>query len=455
MKRDRQRTALWRRSDTQTGAATSSETAVAHDGAGAANVPARRPLFRNEVIEFQQQNRQWGRVVPLQPLSTRLMVWCAAAAALGVIAFLFFAQYARKETAAGYLAPASGTARVFAPQAGTISAVYVGQGDSVEQGQPLLAVVTSQVATSGEDVNKTILNTLQQQKLALTRQIADEVHRTASEQQRLTTQVQEHESVLAELDAQMSVQRQRINILIKMVDAGAQLRVKGLVSEVDQRHREEALLEQQQSLIQLTQQTTARKGQLSEVRFNLEQLPFAQGDKIQALRNQLSAAEERMAEVNGRSAYIVRAPIGGRISLLQASPGQAADPRRLQLQIVPKNSPLQAQLFIPVRAIGFVEVGQDVRILFDAFPYQRFGTYHGRIVKVSQTVLLDSDVDGPVKLKEPAYTATVALDRPDITAHGKRIPLQPDMSLRADIILEKRTLVDWIFSPLRHMGLEG
>jgi membrane fusion protein len=420
-----------------------------------ANVPARRPLFRQEVIEFQQHNRQWGRVVPLQPLSTRVMVWCVAAAALGVIGFLFFAQYARKETAAGYLAPASGTARVFAPQAGTISAVYVGQGDSVEQGQPLLAVVTSQVATSGEDVNAAILNTLQQQKQALTHQIAEEVHRTESERQRMTAQVQEHENVLGELDAQMGVQRQRINILTKMVDAGAQLRVKGLVSEVDQHHREEALLEQQQALISLIQQTTARKGQLSEVRFNLEQLPFTQGDKIQTLRSQLSAAEERMAEVNGRSAYIVRAPIGGRISLLQASPGQAADPRRLQLQIVPNNSPLQAELFIPVRAIGFVEVGQDVRILFDAFPYQRFGTYHGRIIKVSQTVLLDSDVAGPIKLKEPAYTATVALDRPDITAHGKKIPLQPDMSLSADIILEKRTLVDWIFTPLRHMRLEG
>ena len=81
----------------------------------------------------------------------------------------------------------------------------------------------------------------------------------------------------------------------------------------------------------------------------------------------------------------------------------------MQLEILPADSPLQAELFIPARAIGFVEVGQDVRLLFDAFPYQRFGTYHGKIVKVSQTVLLDSDVSGPVKLQEPAYAATVAL----------------------------------------------
>ncbi|MEA2740976.1 MAG: rane fusion protein, partial [Acetobacteraceae bacterium] len=439
MKRDQQRVSAWRKPDVQAGSTASGEAVRRPDDTGT-TVARQRPLFRQEVIEFQQNNRQWGRVVPLQPLSTRLMVWCVAAAAAGVIAFLFFAQYARKETAAGYLAPASGTARVFAPQPGTISAVYVAQGDDVAQGQPLLAVTTSQVAASGNDVNATILHTVREQKQALTYQIVEEVHRTESEKLRLTKQLHEHESVLGELDAQMAVQRQRIGILGKMVEAGAQLRVKGLVSEVDQRHREETLLEQQQALIQLMQQVTARQGQLSEVRFNLEQLPFTQGEKVQALRNQLTTAEERIAEVDGRSAYIVRAPIGGRVSLLQASAGQVADPRRLQLQIVPVSDKLQAELFIPARAIGFVEVGQDVRILFDAFPYQRFGTYHGRIVKVSQTVLLDSDVAGPIKLKEPAYTATVALDRSDITAHGKKIQLQPDMSLRADIILEKRTL---------------
>jgi membrane fusion protein len=445
----------WRTSSRHSTAPTVSDEALPATSGRAANLPAQRPLFRQEVIEFQQHNRQWGRVVPMQPLFTRIMVWCVTAAALGIIAFLFFAQYARKETAAGYLAPVAGSARIYAPQAGTISAVYIEQGDTVEKNQPLLAVATSQVATSGEDVNTAILATLQQQKQALTHKIVEEVHRTISEQQRLTAQVHEHESVLSQLDSQLTVQRQRIAILEKMVEAGAQLRVKGLVSEVDQRHREETLLEQRQALISFNQKTTERQGQLSEVRFNLEQLPFTQGDKVQALRNDLSAAEQRIAEVNGRTAYIVRAPIGGRVSLLQASLGQAVDPKRLQLQILPNNSVLQAQLFIPVRAIGFVEVGQDVRVLFDAFPYQRFGTYHGRVTKVSQTVLLDSDVSGPIALKEPAYAATVVLDRPDVTANGKKIALQPDMSLKADIILERRTLVDWIFSPLRHLRLEG
>jgi membrane fusion protein len=47
------------------------------------------------------------------------------------------------------------------------------------------------------------------------------------------------------------------------------------------------------------------------------------------------------------------------------------------------------------------------------------------------------------------------LDRPDIDAYGKRVPLQPDMLLKADIILEKRTLVDWILNPLLSARIQG
>ena len=200
---------------------------------------------------------------------------------------------------------------------------------------------------------------------------------------------------------------------------------------------------------------TERQGQLTEAQYTLEQLPVVTAEKIQNLRGELSAAEQRIAEVNGRRAYIIRAPIAGRVSSLQASVGQTAEPRRLQLQIVPDSSALQAELFVPARAIGFVEVGQPVRLLYDAFPYQHYGTYRGRIVRVSQTILAGSDISVPLTLEGPSYRAIVALERPDIDAYGKRVPLQPDMLLKADIILEKRTLVDWILNPLLSARIQG
>jgi membrane fusion protein len=208
-------------------------------------------------------------------------------------------------------------------------------------------------------------------------------------------------------------------------------------------------LEHKQALSALNQQVAARRNQLTETRFTLRQLPTVMAQKVQNFRNELAATEQRIAEINGRRAYAIRAPAAGRVSTLQATVGQVADPQRLQLEIIPEGAVMQAELFVPARGIGFVEVGQPVRILYEAFPYQHFGSYRGRVINVSQTILTRADAAGPVEVKEPAYRVTAALEQPEIKAYGKTLTLQPDMLLKADIILENRSLMNWLLSPLR------
>jgi membrane fusion protein len=221
-----------------------------------------------------------------------------------------------------------------------------------------------------------------------------------------------------------------------------------LISEPEYRTRELAALDQKQKLNALNQQLAATQNQLIENRYSLEQLPTVMGGKIQSFRTELATTKQRITEISGRRAYIIRAPAAGHVSTLQATVGQFADPRHPQMEIIPNDSILQAELFVPARAIGFVRPGQKVRILYEAFPYQQFGTYDGRVYEVSQTILTKSDTSVPIELKEPAYRVKVALDRLDVDAYGKKMPLAPDMLLRADIILEKRSLMRWFLDPL-------
>src|SRR5690349_14644163 len=109
------------------------------------------PLFRREAIEFQQHQRQWGDVVLLQPVATKLLSWSMVVSVALVITFMVFAEYARKETAIGYLTPSAGTAKVFVPQPGVIKEVYVKEGQQVTEGQSLLRVATDQLGGSGKD----------------------------------------------------------------------------------------------------------------------------------------------------------------------------------------------------------------------------------------------------------------------------------------------------------------
>jgi membrane fusion protein len=411
-------------------------------------VAARPSLFRQEAIDFLHQRRSWGEVVSLQPISSTILSWALGALVALILFFLSIAQYARKETVTGYLAPTFGTAKIFVPQQGYIKELQVKEGQEVVEGDPLLTVVTSQITANGDDVNATVLAVLAQQRDVVERQIAAEERRTASEHDRLASTIKGIEGETAQLEDQRKIQNERLKLSESFVSSGATLSASGALPAIELKRREQAALEQKQNLASLDQQITARRTQLTDARHTHEQLPIVAAERVRLLRSDLSLIEQRVAEVNGRRAYVIKAPTSGRVSTLQATVGQIADPRHRQLEIIPLDSTLQAELFFPTRAFGFVRPGQQVRILYDAFPYQKFGTYRGSVTKVSHTILTGNETTGPITLKEPAYRVTAALERPDIDAYGLKMPLQPDMLLKADVVLEQRSLMRWLLDPV-------
>jgi hypothetical protein len=68
---------------------------------------------------------------------------------------------------------------------------------------------------------------------------------------------------------------------------------------------------------------------------------------------------------------------------------------------------------------------------------------------LAETVVTATDITAPIELKEPAYKAIATLDRLDVDVDGRRIPLQADMLLTADVILEKRSIMAWLVDPLQ------
>jgi len=410
---------------------------------------ATRPaLFRQEAIDFLHQRNSWGEVVSLQPVSSTILGWTLAGLVAVSLCFLSIAQYARKETVSGYLAPTFGTAKIFVPQQGFVKDIRVKEGQEVAEGDPLLTVVTSQINANGDDVNSTVLAVLAQQRNVIERQVAAEERRTASERDRLASTIKGIEGEIDQLEDQRNIQNERLKLSESFVATGAKLVASGALAAIELKRREQGALEQKQNVVTLDQQITARRTQLTDARHTLEQLPAVVAERVRVLRNDLSSIEQRVAEVNGRQAYVIKAPTSGRVSTLQATVGQIADPKHMQLEIIPVDAQLQAELFFPTRAFGFVRPGQQVRLLYDAFPYQKFGAYRGSVTELSHAILSGNETKGPITLKEPAYRVTVALERPDIDAYGRKMPLRPDMLLKADVILEQRSLLRWLLDPV-------
>ncbi|MFC0131557.1 HlyD family secretion protein [Massilia eurypsychrophila] len=113
---------------------------------------------------------------------------------------------------------------------------------------------------------------------------------------------------------------------------------------------------------------------------------------------------------------------------------------------------MQAHLYAPSRAIGFIRPEDNVLLRFQAFPYQKFGHTRGKVASISRTALLTNELagvaNGATGYTEPVYRITVILDRQAIVAYGTARPLQAGMLVDADILQERRKLYEWVLEPI-------
>ena len=85
---------------------------------------------------------------------------------------------------------------------------------------------------------------------------------------------------------------------------------------------------------------------------------------------------------------------------------------------------------------------------FDAFPYQRFGFIESTIVRIDKALITPNEVQLPVTLNEPVYRLRATLQKQTMNAFGKQLELKSGMLFEADIMLEKRSLIDWLLEPI-------
>lgn len=409
-------------------------------------------LFRKEALEHRK-DRLYGDVILLQPLSMTMLIGVVVFISLMILAILFWGTYARKETVRGYLIPDKGIVKTYAPQAGTISKIHVNEGDEVVIGQTLITILSERSMQGGSDIDTLLLHELEATQKHQLERIKGEESLLASETARLLTQIQSLQKELEQIEQSLRTQEDRNQILESRIAGAKKLLDSKNISQNEYQKLVEESLVQKQQYQELLRGKGSRQSTLAQTQSELEQLPIKYKAHIHEIENAISELKQRYAEVQGRHTVEIRSPIAGMVTALQAREGQMQTTNTPLLALMPKDATLQVELFLPSRAIGFIAPGQTVRIRYDAFPYQRFGIYEGKVEVISKHVLLPSELPVPLELKEPVYRITVDLKNQHVNAYGKTLPLQAGMSLEADIILEKQTLFEWILDPL--VSLKG
>jgi membrane fusion protein len=386
--------------------------------------------------------------MPAAPIAWNVFGAFLIAATAALIIFISTASYARKETATGSLISTAGVVRVSARNGGVVTDLGITEGDRVEVGQALFTIDSQQGLESGGTLASALIASLDAQIRLINQQIDSEPKRIAGEIVRLDAEIENVKAQREAVASQRALQAQLIATADERQRALAQLYQKGSATKVALQQQQGVHLATRQSLADLDRQFAASERELEQARRQREQLPVQQNERLSQLRLSLADRERERTEAAARGAQVVRSPIDGRVTALQVNRGQIVDANRPLLTLVPEHAQLRAELFVPSRAIGFVKPGQQVRLMIDAFPFQHFGVQKGIVESVSQTILAPNEIFGAVALKEPAYRVAVRLDRQTLEAYGQTVPLQPDMSLQADIVLEERSLIAWLFNPL-------
>jgi membrane fusion protein len=254
---------------------------------------------------------------------------------------------------------------------------------------------------------------------------------------------------LAQVDAAMKLQQVRIKSAKDQLERYRGLAgEKQFVSEALVKQKGDEVTDQEIKLQSLMRQRSQVERDLAMAKLEEPTVEIRTRTQVEQVARQISELQEGLTQVEARTETLIRAPVAGVVTNIAVNNGQSIAADAPLATVLPKGSGMHVELLVPTRAIGFVKPGQDVVLRYDAFPYERFGQYHGRITDIGRNVWSSGDRVGPVAVKEPVYRVDVALDRQNVSALGQEFSQRPGMLVNADLLLEKRTLFEWIFEPV-------
>ncbi|GHB66520.1 toxin secretion, membrane fusion protein [Psychrosphaera saromensis] len=404
-------------------------------------------LFRKEAVA-QQSERLTGAIILAQPLSIKLTVATLVAIAAAIVLFIFTAEYSRKETVRGFLVPSKGVVKSVATQGGVVDKLWVKEGDKVIKGQPLVSIIIQKKNATGIDLSDQLIEQIEHQTLMLVDEISQHNTLQLQEVKHLKQRYLALKNEQGALTNQLTLADEKLILLLAQQDHFNTLSKNGHLSKFEKDTQEQELLAAKQEKQNINRLLIQQQNELTQVSFNIENIPQQYALKINSLKRQQSEFSSQIAQISNGHKYTITASQGGVVSGIQVFEGENLTQAKSILHILPEDSELIAELLLPTRSAGFIEEGNNTRLRFDAFPYQRFGFIQSQIVQIDQTLITPNERQMPIALQEPVYRLRAKLNQQQIQAFGKAFDLKSGMLFDADIMLEQRTLIEWLLEPI-------
>ena len=329
------------------------------------------------------------------------------------------------------LVPENGADPIQSPLLAVVQAVKIAEGKEVQQGDELFVLRSDEIRSWQTQIQ------LLQEDLAALRK------RTNRSEEYHQTQVGIKTEELQQVEREVGFREKHLATIRDYLARNQKLAAEKLVSEIEILHHQLAVAESEKDLNvaqRTVQQVTLQRQQLENERARQR---ADEESELEKTKLRIAALQRQLENCSG-DLMSIRAPYHGMvISLTHRNQGGVVHNGDELCQVAALEANPRARLLVREQGLPRLAPGQTVRLFFEAFPYQRYGTATGKLEWISSAAVNSTEGSG--------FIARAGLDQTSFGSPGHSHPFRVGMKGEARVMVGSRTLIEYAFEPIRQL----
>ena len=403
----------------------------------------REDIFRPEAVRRRDSYFQSDAL--MRPPSAGVIVSLIAVIFFLALVGLWQGHYTSTTLIAGEFGYDKGSVKLSSPVAGRIAEIYVKEGEKVEAGQVLLRISTAHQINSHEDADAARRLALITRKGVIEAQLSGERNLV---REQIKGALNKRQYLRQETSHMLS---QRSLLMKKLSNSRGELALyknflaKGFISDIGYLQKENVVLDTEMHAEQLQKDIVSTQRMLGEAELEIGTAEQQGKQTIAELEKTRLQLVQDIEETEYRRVTVVRADRPGTVGALLVKEGQSINTNDTVAFIMPSESHLVLRLFAPSRAIGFIEQGQTINVMYEPFPYQKYGLQKAVVSGITALSVPAGELGvAGAPGGESFYVVTAKPAQEHIQIGTRKVVLRPGMKVSAEIPTSSKRLFEWI-----------
>lgn len=402
----------------------------------------REELFRPEALRRSDSYFQSDAL--MRPPSAKIIMSLLAVIVLIGIIAMWHGHYTSTTLIYGEFSYDKGSVKLSSPVTGRVAEIYVKEGDKVEAGQVLFRISTEHQINNNEDADAARRVALVTRQRVLDEQlerarnlVSDQVKAAISKKQHLLQEVDHMVSERKLLMRKLTNSQHELDLYKKYLD-------QGYISRFGYTQRENSVLDIEMRAEQLQRDVAAAERMLGDADLEVGLANTKGRQEIAELEKSRLQLLQEIEETQYRRVTVIRADRSGTVGALLVKEGQSINTSGTIAFLLPADSHLVIRLYAPSRAIGFMEQGQKINVMYEPFPFQKYGLQKAVVSGITALSVPAAELGLGTAGGESFYVVTANPAREYMQIGEKNIPLRPGMKVKAEIQTSSKQLFEWL-----------